>query len=335
MKVRSTTKSSDISTPLVFISHTDRSNADKKFTDSVVRRFKKEGIAYWIDREHPFDFDTNSNSDGPSPNNPLFFHLCEAIADSDLLLFILSAASVQREFCRLEFDPRILFGPGKQIMEGKSVLIVKLDKLEFNEIELVLTSLCDDSNVVDMESTTSREFWQIFTAAYKKVNPAPKDNSWRQHAIFQPEEEPVPLSEDELASLQAEGHKLLAKALTKIDEKNFEWAEELLADAYQALHRTEDKRGVIDVLYQTFIVDLRIGLDIFVLPQEVETIGSIVIKDTKQMALDNIRYAMKCLRACIDESAKLGDKDLSLEMEKRYDEAVTQLREYGIEQAPK
>jgi TIR domain len=316
--------------PQVFISHTDRAPADADFTNLVIQKFKQEGIAYWLDREHPFDFASQPSSDGPSPANPLFFHLCEAIADSDLLLFILSAASVQREYCRLEFDPRVLLGPAAQVMAGKSALIVKLDDLKFSEIEIVLTGLCGESHVIDMTAQTFESFWQTFMEVYQQTVIRPKDETWRQHLSFQPPREPDPVTADERDSLQAEGRNLLAIALTRMAENKLEEAGELLADAYQAFDRAGDARSAADVLYSTFTVYLRMGLENFAGEHEVVTIGSIVIKDTRKMALEDIRYAMKCLRGCIDELSALGEESLSLEMEKRFDDALRLLAENGI-----
>jgi hypothetical protein len=260
--------------------------------------------------------------------------LCEAIADSDVLLFILSAASVQREFCRLEFDPRVLMGPGAQVMAGKHALIVKLDDLKFSEVEFVLASLCGESSTIDTTPQSFEEFWQAFTLMYEKTPVSLKDETWRQHSSFQPQRTPDPLSEDERASRQAEGRNLHEAALIRIAEGNLEWADELLADSYQAFRAAEDARGIADVLFSTFVVNLRMGLEDFGKEHEIVTLGSVVIKDTEQTALNEIRYAMQCLRGCIEELSALGEANLALEMEKRFDAAVRLLGEYGIVRVP-
>ena len=150
--------------PKVFISHTDRVPEDKAFTDLVVQCLKDNGIPYWIDREHPLPETKTGGAAGPAPENPLFHRLCGVIADCDVLLFIVSRTSVSREFVRLEFDPRVLYGLASHIIENEAAVMALLNTPDSVEITTVLATLCGRNNVINMKGKPFDSFWEYFDA---------------------------------------------------------------------------------------------------------------------------------------------------------------------------
>lgn len=94
----------------IFLSHTDRGESDKKATTAFLVELRRVGLDVWIDRENPAPEATQEQQDaGATPENPLFNHIVSALKECDAVLFVCSEASFNREYVRLEFDPRILF----------------------------------------------------------------------------------------------------------------------------------------------------------------------------------------------------------------------------------
>lgn len=318
----------------VFISHTDKIRLDKSFTGQLVERFKREGINYWIDREHPFELTAQPGGDGPSPANPLFFHLCEAIASCDMFLFILSSESVDREFCRLEFDPRMLYGPAAAIMKGKSAMLVKLNDTGLYEMETVLTSLFGQE-VFDMRQHDFEDFWDTFMEKYGQVKQAAPDDSWRRNPVFQVQ----PPEDDSAKELPGkdpreyieEGRIHLRRGLDLVAEKKYAAAYDDLADAYESFEKAHDPEGIAASLHALYLQGIGQGLEIYTAPREVNRIGTMIIRDTHRMALDQVRYAMKCLRGCILELEKTEEPGKALEMEAEFSQALARLHTFGIE----
>lgn len=94
----------------IFLSHTDREEVDQKATTAIAVELRRVGIDVWLDREHPAPEATpQQQAAGPTPDNPLFAHLMEAVRAADAVVYVGSPASIEREYVRLEFDPRVLF----------------------------------------------------------------------------------------------------------------------------------------------------------------------------------------------------------------------------------
>lgn len=96
--------------PRVFISHTDRGEADRRATTALAVELRRVGLDLWLDREHAAPAATaEQQAAGPTPENPLFAHIVTALAECDAVLYVASPTSFEREYVRLEFDPRVLF----------------------------------------------------------------------------------------------------------------------------------------------------------------------------------------------------------------------------------
>jgi hypothetical protein len=99
----------DMNPPRIFISHTDSDELQRRMTTAVSVELRRIGIDVWIDRDHrPPHTTLEQEAAGPTPQNPLFNHIVDAMSHSDALLFVVSPASFEREYVRLEFDPRVL-----------------------------------------------------------------------------------------------------------------------------------------------------------------------------------------------------------------------------------
>lgn len=99
-----------MSPPRIFLSYTHRAEIDQKAATAFLVEFRRAGLDVWIDREHtPPPATEEEISAGPTPENPLFAHIVSALADCDAVLYIASPTSLQREYVRLEHDPRVLF----------------------------------------------------------------------------------------------------------------------------------------------------------------------------------------------------------------------------------
>jgi hypothetical protein len=319
--------------PKVFISHTDRVPEDKAFTDLIVRKFREAGIPYWIDREHPLQAKTKEGAVGPSPENPLFHHLCDAIASCDVLLFVVSRKSVSREFVRLEFDPRVLYGPAAQIMENETAVMALLNNPGAVEITTVLAILCGENNVIDVEGKLFDSFWEHFEQIYSRAQVLPKHDSWREQSKFMrrpPSQKPGKLERREFAK---EGEELFQRALERVAEGIFDHAEELLADAYQAFRKACDPLAIGHVLYQTFKVHLHLGLEILLRDREIYELSDMVIRDSYVLGLQDIAYALDCLKGSVEHFAKAGDIKLASEMARQLSQTEEALKDAGIQNA--
>jgi hypothetical protein len=94
----------------IFLSHTDREELDRRVTTAILVELRRVGLEVWIDREHePPDASPEEMAAGPTPTNPLFRHIVSALSECDAVLFVTSPTSLDREYVRLEFDPRVLF----------------------------------------------------------------------------------------------------------------------------------------------------------------------------------------------------------------------------------
>jgi hypothetical protein len=94
----------------VFLSHTDREEGDRRATTAILVELRRVGLGVWIDREHPApDSQPGDEAAGPTPENPLFQHIVSALSACHAVVFVTSPTSLEREYVRLEFDPRILF----------------------------------------------------------------------------------------------------------------------------------------------------------------------------------------------------------------------------------
>jgi len=100
---------SSVPAPRVFISHTDRDETQSRATTALVVELRRVGLEIWIDREHPIETSSKGDAAGPTPDNPLFHHILDALTSCDGLLFVISPKSFEREYVRLEFDPRVLY----------------------------------------------------------------------------------------------------------------------------------------------------------------------------------------------------------------------------------
>jgi hypothetical protein len=317
--------------PKVFISHTDQASLDKRFTDRVVREFKKHEIPYWIDREHPFSVKSKRGRKGPAPENPLFGHLCESIAECDLLLFILSRKSVRREFCRLEFDPRVLYGPAAHILKNRTAIMVALNNLGAAEITLVLGILCGRSNVIDMSGKSFSHFWRRFRDAYRNATVVEKDDGWRRDPKFQKPKAPRKPTSQKRRRLAMKGKRLFKQALEKAAEGRLDFARELLGDAYNSLHEAGDVATVAQVLHETFLVELRLALGVLTHKRVVHKLGDIVVRDSHIEAFEDIRYALECLEGSMKAFAAAGQTDRAIETVKLIRRTEGALKSMGID----
>ena len=95
--------------PRIFLSHTDRTALDREATTAILVELRRFGIEVWIDRENPPPPSTpEQEAEGPTPANPLFNHIVDALAASDAVLYVMSQSSFSSEYVRLEFDPRVI-----------------------------------------------------------------------------------------------------------------------------------------------------------------------------------------------------------------------------------
>jgi len=313
----------------VFISHTDRVPEDKAFTDELIQRFKKAGIPYWVDREHPIRL-KNSSATGPAPGNPLFRHLCKAIAGCDVLVFIVSRTSVGRQFVRLEFDPRVLFGPAGHIMKARTGLMALLGNPETPEIVIVLGSLCGNRSIINLEDRSFDHFWRRFRRVYKRAKVLPKDDSWKKLQNFQAQPRPRKLTTPQKRQAAQQGHLLFQQALDRVAKGELDLAEELLADAYQAFLQADEFLAMAQVLYETFKVGLQIGMNILRQKRRILKIGSFVARDTRRVGLECIASALRSLTGSIEYSAKAGNQSMSFAMVKLMEETERQLKDAGL-----
>lgn len=319
--------------PKVFISHTDRVPEDKAFTDQVVQHLKDNGIPYWIDREHHLPETMTDGAAGPAPENPLFHRLCEAIAGCDVLLFIVSRTSISREFVRLEFDPRVLYGPAAHILENETAVMALLNTPDSMEIVTVLTMLCGPNNVIDMEGKPFDSFWERFEQFYRNAGVLTKDNTWRQRSNFVPRPLPKKPDKDERNELARQGEALFEQALACIAEGRWDHAEELLDDAYQAFRIADDPRAIAQVLYQSYKVHLHLGLEILKQDRQIKEMDGLVIRDSHVLGLQDVVHALKCLEGSIAHFAKAGDQASAIKMATIVQETEEALKDAGIQNA--
>jgi hypothetical protein len=95
---------------IVFLSHTDRGEVDQKLTTALAVELRRVGIDVWLDREHSAPEATaEQQAAGPTPENPLFAHIVSALSKCSAVIYVASPTSFEREYVRLEFDPRVLF----------------------------------------------------------------------------------------------------------------------------------------------------------------------------------------------------------------------------------
>ena len=96
--------------PRVFLSHTDRGEEDQKATTALAVELRRVGLDVWLDREHAAPVSTpEQQAAGPTLENPLFAHIVSALSECDAVLYVASPTSFEREYVRLEFDPRVIF----------------------------------------------------------------------------------------------------------------------------------------------------------------------------------------------------------------------------------
>lgn len=96
--------------PKIFISHTDTVEVQRRATTAIVVELRRLGLDVWVDRENPPPpASAEQQAAGPTPDNPLFQHILEALMSSDALLYVISQESFEREYVRFEFDPRMLY----------------------------------------------------------------------------------------------------------------------------------------------------------------------------------------------------------------------------------
>jgi hypothetical protein len=99
-----------MNSPKVFLSHTDRGEIDRQATTALAVELRRVGIDVWLDRENPAPEATpEQQAAGPIPENPLFGHIVSALSLCSAVIYVASPASFDREYVRLEFDPRLLF----------------------------------------------------------------------------------------------------------------------------------------------------------------------------------------------------------------------------------
>lgn len=97
--------------PKVFISHTDKTKLDQDATTAVLVELRRFGIDVWIDRERPPPkTDPSDMEKGPVPDNPWFQHMTNAWSQMDAIIYLVSNAWMEREYCEFEYDPRIMYG---------------------------------------------------------------------------------------------------------------------------------------------------------------------------------------------------------------------------------
>jgi hypothetical protein len=97
-------------TTRVFISYTHRGEIDMKAATALIVELRRVGLDVWIDREHqPPDATREQQQAGPTPRNPLFQYLKDAISESFAVIYVISPSSFQSEYEPFEFDPRILY----------------------------------------------------------------------------------------------------------------------------------------------------------------------------------------------------------------------------------
>jgi hypothetical protein len=95
--------------PKIFVSHTDVDEVQRRATTGIMVELRRAGFQVWLDREQGPPTSTTAQRDaGPTPENPLFHHILDALVTSDAVLFVISRISFEREYVRLEFDPRVL-----------------------------------------------------------------------------------------------------------------------------------------------------------------------------------------------------------------------------------
>jgi hypothetical protein len=98
-----------VGAPRVFISHTDSDETQRRATTAIVIELRRVGLDVWVDRENPPPTGPEDYAVGPIPENPLFHYILDALTSSDALIYVISPKSFDREYVRLEFDPRMLF----------------------------------------------------------------------------------------------------------------------------------------------------------------------------------------------------------------------------------
>jgi hypothetical protein len=94
----------------VFVSHTDSDETQRRATTAIIVELRRLGLNVWVDRENPPPTTSSEQAAaGPTSDNPLFHHILDALISCDALLYVVSGESFEREYVRLELDPRVLY----------------------------------------------------------------------------------------------------------------------------------------------------------------------------------------------------------------------------------
>lgn len=312
---------------VIFISHTDRAEADRRFTTRLIEALRDRQIPYWVDREHPLEPEDAVAADlGPGPENPVFMRLCEAIAQAELLLYILSPKSISREFVRLEFDPRVILGPGA----GVATAVIALSPYDeiAPELAVVLGAIAEP-RVWEPQSLAFDVFIDELEAYWRSLPPAPPRSDWRRQSNFQARDPPPPPSQAERRRDAAEGRKHLRRGLELIRARDLDRAEESIADAYMALHSAGDARGTVEALYATFEVGFLLGIRALHTEPEAPLFDG--LPGNRLQAQRLIGHALEALEEAARQADALGEHAIGATMRRRLESIAREPQQGGAD----